>query len=972
MDLLWPGSDRGAASNNLRQALHAARRALDPAEGCRYLASQEEHLVLCPSGELWVDVEAFEEAATTARRSGNPAAYRAALDLYPGELLPADRYEEWAEGRHRELRQLYVALLAELADLHEVRGEYGAAVETLRRVLAQEPANEEAHAALMRLYALRERPAEARAQYERLREILYREFGAEPGAPTRRLREEIAAEEFTSHQTVAAAPAQEQAPDASKHNLPAPRDNFVGREREILAIKRALAMTRLLTLTGAGGSGKTRLALEVATDLIGAYPDGVWLVELAGLSEGELVPQEVARALRVRERPGRPLTDTLAEALREKEMLLVVDNCEHLVEAVVRLLDALLTSCPRLRMLATSRETLNMEGEAVWRVSSLTVPDTDRLPSSGELTCYDAVRLFLDRARLRQPDFELTSENGGAVAKVCGRLEGMPLAIELATARVGTLGVEEVAEKLQDSLGLLSAGPRTAPPRHRTMRATLEWSYGLLCKPERNLYGRLSVFAGGWTLEAAECVGSDGIEENGLLDLLGRLVEKSLVVEATEDGRARYRMLEPVRQHAHEKLEENGEAEALRHRHAEYFLALAEEAEPKLKGAGQEAWLKRLEREHVNLRAALSWALDSGEAELGLRLAGALGEFWYVRGHYGEGRRWLEAALALGATSSTSARAKALSQAGYIASGQGDYESSVTFGEESLAIYRSLGFKASSATALYTLAVLAVYRNELERASTLTEEAIALQREISDRVGVARSLLLLGGVALLRHDYDEAMALQEETLALAQEIKDGFAVALSLGVGALASLGRGDHRQTRVLSEESLKLSQQLGMPYGIANYLHTAACLASAEGQPVRSARLWGAAEALFEEVGRVLSPGELHIYEPYIDAARSQLDGAAWEAALTVSRAMSTEEAVEYALSKEDAATAVKPLPSLTRREREVAALVAQGCTNRQIATRLFVSERTVETHVANVLSKLNLHSRKQVASRLETVLQ
>jgi len=981
MEILWPNSDKRTASNNLRRVLHAARRALDPDTGSRYLASHDGSLVLRPRGELWVDVEAFEEAASTARRARDPAAYRATLDLYAGELLPEDRYEEWAENRRDELHQLYIALLMELADLYGERGEYGPAVEALRRAVAEEPANEEAHAALMRLYALSERPAEALADYERLKEVLSRDFGAEPGATTRRLREEIAAGEFTPHQTGAAAsPQEQQAPDTSKHNLPAPRDSFVRREQELIEIKRTLTMTRLLTLTGVGGSGKTRLAVEVARDLVGAYPDGVWLVELASLTDGELVPQQAAGAMDAREQPGRSLTDTLVDTLRNKRMLLVLDNCEHLVEAVAGFVNVLLASCPHLRILATSREPLGVAGEALWRVSSLSVPDTDRLPAAAELTRYDAVHLFLDRARLRLPDFSLTPANDRAVAEVCRKLEGIPLAIELATARMGALALEEVAQRLEDSLGLLTAGPRTAEPRQRTMRATLQWSHGLLSEPERVLFRRLSVFAGGWTLEASEAVGSDGIEENDVLDLLGRLVEKSLVVaEATEGGGVRYRMLEPVRQYAQEKLKEGGEEEAAQRRHAEYFLAFAEEAEPGLKGAQEGEWLKRLEIEHDNLRAALSWTLEQGKAELALRLGGALGEFWYVRGHYGEGRRWLEAALAQGDTPSASARAKALFQAGYIASGQGDYESSMTFGEESLALYRRLGDRASSATALYTLGVLAIYRNEWERASTLTEDAIALQREMNDRVGVVRSLLILASVALAQHDYERAMALYEESLALAQEIEDDFAIALSLLIGALASLGQGDHRQTRALSEESFKLSQQLGMPFAIASYLQTAACLAGAEGQPVRSARLWGAAEALVEEVGRILSPGELHVYAPFIDAARSQLDEARWEAALAEGRAMSTDEVVEYALSKEDAATAAPRLPeqqsveeppSLTRREREVAALVAQGYTNRQIATGLFVSERTVETHVANVLRKLNVHSREQITSRLDTL--
>src|SRR5215218_6422799 len=351
----------------------------------------------------------------------------------------------------------------------------------------------------------------------------------------------------------------------------------------------------------------------------------------------------------------------------------MLDNCEHLIEACAQLASLLLHSCPRLRVLATSREALGVEGEAVWRVSSLSVPDTDRLPTANELTRYDAVRLFLDRARLRVPDFELTPENGRAVAQVCRRLEGIPLAIELATARVGPLAVEEVVQRLEDSLGLLTTGPRTAPPRQRTMRATLQWSHGLLSEPETKLFRRRSAFAGGWTLEAAEAVGSDGLGGANVLDVLSRLVEKSLVVaEATEGGRMRYRMLEPIRQYAREKLEEGGEAEDVRRQHASFFLALAEDAEPRLWGAEDMEWLERLEADHDNLRAALSWALERGEVELGLELAGALWTFWEAHGHFSDGRRWLEEALEKADRVSVAARAKALEGVTWLAFRQGD------------------------------------------------------------------------------------------------------------------------------------------------------------------------------------------------------------------------------------------------------------------------------------------------------------
>jgi predicted ATPase len=392
------------------------------------------------------------------------------------------------------------------------------------------------------------------------------------------------------------------------HNLPAPRSSFVGREQEMEEVKRELAMTRLLTLTGVGGSGKTRLALEVARDLLEAYPDGVWLVQLAPLSEEVLVPKAVAEALKVPERPGEPLSDTLSEVLRDRQLLLILDNCEHLIEAIARLVDLLLDSCPRLRILATSREGLGVEGEIRWLVPSLSVPEQERRTlSSEELEAYESVRLFVERAKAHNPLFSLSPKNALAVAGICNRLEGIPLAIELAAARVDTLSVEQISERLEGSLRLLTRGGRTTVPRHQTLKGTLDWSHQLLSEDEKKLFGRLSVFAGGWTLEAAEAVGSgQGVEEGEVLDLLSGLVEKSLVVarESQESG-VRYRMLEPVRQYAREKLEKSGETPAAKRAHAGYFLALAEEAESELFGPRDVEWLERLEEEHDNISEPL-------------------------------------------------------------------------------------------------------------------------------------------------------------------------------------------------------------------------------------------------------------------------------------------------------------------------------------------------------------------------------
>jgi predicted ATPase len=441
-------------------------------------------------------------------------------------------------------------------------------------------------------------------------------------------------------------------------DLPVELSSFIGREQEIAEVKRRLGDTRLLTLTGPGGCGKTRLAMAVAFEMVGGFENGVWWAGLALLSDPTLVVQEVSQVLGVREAPGRSPTEALAQHLEHKKTLLVLDNCEHLIDACAELVDTLLRSCPKLHILATSREALGVGGEIAWLVPPLALPDPgDRAPVE-ELGRYEGIRLFRERARSVAPTFELGEGNAPAVARLCRQLEGVPLAIELAAARTRVLSVEQILKRLEDSLKLRAGSDRTAPERQRTLRGTLDWSYDLLSEAERLLFARLSVFAGGWTLEAAEAVGAgDDIEEEDVLDLLSKLVDKSfVVVEGTsgENGLG-YRMLEPVRQYGYERLEGSGEAEAVRRRHAEYYLALVEEAEPELREQG--AWLESLEAEHANRRAALGWALDPVEdaqepagaerAELGLRLAAALaqGRFWNAYGP-SEGRRWLERGLA--------------------------------------------------------------------------------------------------------------------------------------------------------------------------------------------------------------------------------------------------------------------------------------------------------------------------------------
>lgn len=983
METLWPGSGRRSASNNLRQALHYARRTLapDPGEGSLYLRSEGESLVLGPPGGLRVDVETFEAAALSAQRGREPAAYASALDLYGGGLLPGDRYEDWVEERRRELRGTYTSLSLGLARAYEEHGEHGSALAALREVIGEELTNEEAHAGAMRLYALSGRRTDALKQYETLAEIASRELGTEPSASTRALREEIASGRFPPRPALPCAPRAMGETDPPRHNLPEPRTSFVGRGQELARARRALVTTRLLTLTGAGGSGKTRLALRAATGVLGAYPDGTWFTDLARLSEPDLVPQAVASAVGAREQPGRPPAETVVEHLGEKRALLVLDNCEHLIDAAAHLVELLLASCHRLRVVATSREPLGVAGEALFPVPPLPVPP-DRPSEPGEAENNDAVCLFVERARLKLPGFTLTRANVRAVIEVCRRLEGIPLAIELAAARMGTLATERVAERLRDSLDLLSAGPRTAPARQRTMRAAIEWSYGLLPGPEKEIFRRLSVFSGGFMLEAAEAVCPGGaIGRREVLDLVTGLADRSLVaVDTTAEGRVRYRVLEPIRQYAREYLEEVGEAEEVGRRHAAYFLDFAEGVEPQLRGKGQVQCLGRLEEDNGNLRAAMAWLLEKGEVEDAVRLASALWIFWLIHGHQHEGRRWIEEALAKGENLTAHARAEALWVRASTYYGLGTAEELERICREAAPLFRQVGDDVGLAYALAGMATARMQLGDVERAIALFEEASELSRATGEKWGMSGGLVHLGSAYLGQGDYEGAARCFGEGLALAREIGNNLAASAAFYGLAMAARGQGDHDRAAKLYADGLQSAAEAGDKANIAYTLEGLAQVAAARGEAGRAVRLFGAAEAALEDAGGTLYPyaQARSASEQAVDDLRSRMDQAAFSVAWSEGRAMSPGEAVEYALSGggtvAPAATAVpEPQPtgarpvSLTRRQEEIAALIARGMTNRQIAKDLFVSENTVANHVARILKKLGLCSRSQVAAWL-----
>ncbi len=691
-------------------------------------------------------------------------------------------------------------------------------------------------------------------------------------------------------------------------NLPIQATSFIGREREIAQIKRLLARTHLLTLTGSGGCGKTRLALQVAADLVEEYEEGVWLVELASLSDPGLVVQTVADALGVREEPNRPLVETLTNYLKPKFLLLALDNCEHLLSSCAQLAERLLQACPHLRILTTSREALHVQGEQPWRVPSLSVPDVSHLPRGAKnvaaaLSEYEAVRLFVDRARVHRPDFSLTRQNGSAVAAVCQHLDGIPLALELAAARVRALSVEQMEARLSDRFRLLTGGSRTAPTRQQTLLATLDWSYALLTGQERTLLLRLSVFAGGATLEACEQVCSGGeVAEWAVLDVLTSLVDKSLVVYEEREGIARYRLLETIREYARQKLRETEEGESLQSRHRDYFLALAEEAKEKLKGPEQAEWLERLETEHDNLRAALDCCQGQDQgAEAGLRLAGALQQFWWMHGHLSEGRGRLSQALERAAGSGPSkARADALNGMGALAYMQGDNTAARSFYEQSLALRRELDDKSGIAASLNNLGLVACNQGDNAGARAFYEESLAICRGLGNKLGIAAALSNLGLVVHAQSDYAGARALQEESLALRRELGDKGGMALSLTWLSAVAHDQGDYPGVQRFLTECLILCRELGEKRITAYALEGFARLAYAQHQPERAVRLYGAAQALREAIGSPMPPNVGAKYERIQADLRAALGEDGYQAGLDAGRALSTDQAIAYALEE------------------------------------------------------------------------
>lgn len=725
------------------------------------------------------------------------------------------------------------------------------------------------------------------------------------------------------------------------NNLPLQLTSFIGREKEIGDVIALLQKSSLVTLVGTGGAGKTRLALQVAAEILEEFPDGVWQVELAPVREPDLVARTALQVLGIPDKPGQTLTQALVDGLKAKRLLIVLDNCEHLLPASSQVVSALRRACSGVRVLATSREPLGVSGEQTFRVPSLSLPSPKAAVSLQNVGQFEAVRLFVERAMLVKPNFELTTQNAAVLSQVCTRLDGIPLAIELASARVRTMPVEDINARLDNRFRLLTGGDRSALPRQQTLRALIDWSYELLSESERLLLTRLSVFVGGWTVEtAAEVCSSEGMEDWEVFDLLSSLVDKSLVVAAVQSDAARYHLLETVRQYCMERLQESGEAATFRARHRDVFMELAEEAENQLTGPDQRRWLEVLECEHDNLRAALAWSAESQDGAIpGLRIAAALGKFWLQRGYWTEGRQHLERALSREwKTVMLEPGIRATLAAGRIAISQGAYAAARTMLTEILELCRVTGNRAGAGDALHFLGVLAFSEGEFIQARPLLEDALEIYeklgdkrriaavlnnlgnttgqqedyaaarpifekslricREIGDKRGTLVALCNLGNGALDNREYALAKALNEESFELCKELGDRMAMSVLLGnMGELAFLLE-DYEGSKRFFSDGVRLATELGDSIGVAYGLEGFASLAQVAGHGERAARLWGAASALREASGAPIEPRDRVLYERQVEQTRSALGDSGFEHAWNEGAKLSASEATRLAL--------------------------------------------------------------------------
>jgi len=842
--LFWGDSSDASARGSLRKALALLRKYIN--EGI--VLSDRESVQLNSNFPLWVDVIEFQQRSENFLADPSQYSNPNQWDYYQDDLLH-DNYDDWVLPLREQYRSLYLDVLLRAVERYRAESEYKLAIEYAQRILVIDPTNERAHQHLMFCYLTLGDRNKALQQYEACERVLLGELEVEPTRETQAL-----------YRWIKQAGSESPSLAARLTNLPIPISSFVGRHKELAKVKQLLSNARLVTLTGAGGSGKTRLAIHTATDLIDSFKDGIWWVELAPLTDPSLVPSAVAKALGLDGRSDQPLTETLKRFFRSRKVLLVLDNCEHLVDACAQLAESLLTSCAELKILATSRETLSLTGEHVWPVPVLSLPDVPNITLMDLLMPYEGIRLFTERATAINPDFVPNDENAVAIAKICLSLDGIPLAIELAAARIKTMSIQEISDGLADRFQLLSAQNRTSQTRHQTLRATVDWSYELLTEDERLLFCRLSIFSGGWTLDAVEAVCSgEGIDRNNISVLLARLVDKSLVF-ISDDGK-RYGMLETIRQYAGEELTEAGSENWMVQQHLLYFLDLAEIADKKIRGPEQLPWIRSLEDERDNLMVAINRSLTmTSLVDMGCRLGSALCWYWYLTGDLIQIKHWLEGAFYQDAhLLKTTTRAKVLLNAGAYSALRVRWLEPVETCkvlEESRVIWNELGSEYAleaaqcllylgrtkkqhlsddsgiedvhgsieifkrlknhwwQAWALNLLDILVGENRKFLYVREILEEETILWNEVGDRYGKAICLMGIGHLELNLGNFSDSAKFLEESIKILTEFNAKSSLQLLMWYIGDAALGLRQYDQAKLYLEESEQLTHMIGRSY--------------------------------------------------------------------------------------------------------------------------------------------------------------
>lgn len=897
IELLWGDEAPPSAANALQVHVSNLRKVLEPhGQPYRLLVSNESGYALKIDPDQ-VDFARFELLVDR----GHKALVRGevvqcalllgeAANLWRGSALADLTDQPWSAGEARRLEELRLAAVEDRIEAELALGRHSELIAELEAMIALHPFRERLRGQLMLALYRAGRQAEASDVYQKTREALVEELGMEPGLELQQLLKAILNQEASLGVPAAERPA------ARLDNLPMALTSFVGRDAALTQIRKLVSENRLVTLTGPGGVGKTRLAVEVARSLLGQYESGVWLTSLAPLTDPALVPEAVALVLAIRAQADQSPIERLIATVNDHQYLLVLDNCEHLIDASARISEALLTSCPRVTMLATSREALGVAGEVAWSVPSMQVSDAAPTTSAHG---SEAVELFQERAATAVGSFRIDDSGLQLVTEICRTLDGIPLAIELAAAKLKVLSLDELLARLDDRFRVLTGGTRTALPRQQTLRATIDWSYDLLPPTDRELFPMLSVFAGSFSLQSVEQVCSLGLSGGGdVLDRLSNLARKSMVQVEKSDFESRYRLIDTIRQYGEEKLDGMGQLAAVSDRHREFYLELAERAAPQLRGPNGNVWMARLRHEHDNIRAAMRWSLAAGDGEKLARFATALGWFWYLRCFFREGRRWFDAALMDLKSASGATRAQLLIGAGELAWAQGDHELDRVMFEEALSLAEVTGDDALIGDALLRVALADAGRGDLELAQQRLEDSIRRLRTHGSQLLLGEALNNLGWVRMILGDALAARPLLHESLSIARQCGDLWLLSMVLDSIGNLEITQGRLDAAQAFQEESLHTCFALDDAWSLPSNLETFVRLACARRQFARALSIAGAAARLRGEVGAIQEPSEKAALEVLLGEARAQLPDREADAAWRNGWQMAVADAVNYAL--------------------------------------------------------------------------